>query len=170
MGCSSEVTGLPPPAWFVPTCGGGQASGVSFGQQSGPPASAKQLSYLLSLVKKAGYQGFRDARHPLGLTQRQAGGKFTGKEASELIDRLLSADATARPMPTGATGSVAPGTMPAPRRRPMRLRTQQTSLVRGMPAEVLAAELERRGWTVVAATLSLSPPSARRREPGARMT
>ena len=80
-------------SWFEPTCGRGQASGVSFGQQSGPPASAKQLSYLLSLVKKAGFEGFRDARHPLGLTQRQAGGKFTGKEASALIDRLLGGEA-----------------------------------------------------------------------------
>jgi hypothetical protein len=65
---------------------------MAFGQQSGPPASAKQLSYLLSLVQGAGFEGFRDARHPLGLTQRQAGGKFTGGEASELIDRLLAGE------------------------------------------------------------------------------
>ena len=140
---------MPPPAWFEPTCGGGQASGVSFGQQSGPPASAKQLSYLLSLVKKAGYQGFRDARHPLGLTQRQAGGKFTGKEASELIDRLLSADGEADA--DGGDGGDGLGRARDDARAAQaaeRLLTQQTSLVRGMPAEVLAAELERRGWSV----------------------
>ena len=120
---------------------------MSFGQQSGPPASAKQLSYLLSLVKKAGYQGFRDARHPLGLTQRQAGGKFTGKEASELIDRLLSADTD----DADAGGDDGLGRARDDARAAQaadRLLTQQTSLVRGMPAEVLAAELERRGWSV----------------------
>ncbi len=141
---------------------------MSFGQQSGPPASAKQLSYLLSLVKKAGYQGFRDARHPLGLTQRQAGGKFTGKEASELIDRLLSADAD----DADAGGDDGLGRARDDARAAQaadRLLTQQTSLVRGMPAEVLAAELERRGW-IGRPTLSRARPSARRREPGARMT
>ena len=64
---------------------------MSFGRQSGPPASAKQVKYLLSLIEKDGHTGFRDARGPLGLTQRQAGGKFTKGEASELIDRLLEA-------------------------------------------------------------------------------
>ena len=119
---------------------------MSFGQQSGPPASAKQLSYLLSLVKKAGYEGFRDARHPLGLTQRQAGGKFTGKEASELIDRLLSADTDDEADADDGLGRARDDARAA--QAADRLLTQQTSLVRGMPAEVLAAELERRGWSV----------------------
>jgi hypothetical protein len=121
---------------------------VSFGQQSGPPASAKQLSYLLSLVKKAGYEGFRDARHPLGLTQRQAGGKFTGKEASELIDRLLSADVDREADADGGDGLGRARDDARAAQAAERLLTQQTSLVRGMPAEVLAAELERRGWMV----------------------
>ena len=64
---------------------------MAFGQAAGPPASAKQIAYLESLVKQAGHDSFRDARHPLGLTQRQAGGKFTKQEASELIDRLQDA-------------------------------------------------------------------------------
>ena len=159
---------MPPPAWFEPTCGGGQASGVSFGQQSGPPASAKQLSYLLSLVKKAGYEGFRDARHPLGLTQRQAGGKFTGKEASELIDRLLSAESTARPMPTATTGSVAPGTMPAPRRPP-----SDCSRSRRRWCGACRPRCWPPSWNGGAGRSrhpEPSPPSAGRREPGARMT
>ena len=62
---------------------------MAFGQASGPPASAKQIAYLASLLKDAGYETFREARHPFGLTQRQAGGKFTTSEASHLIDRLL---------------------------------------------------------------------------------
>ena len=63
---------------------------MSFGQQSGPPASAKQVEYLKALVRRAGHTDFRDARRPLSLTQRQAGGKFTRAEASALIDRLLA--------------------------------------------------------------------------------
>ena len=58
--------------------------------QSGPPASAKQVAYLQALLEKAGFATFREARHPFGLTQRQAGGKFSKQEASELIDRLVN--------------------------------------------------------------------------------
>lgn len=72
---------------------------MSFGQSGGPTASAKQLQYLESLLAKAGYASFREARHPLGLTQRQAGGKFTTKEASDLIDQLLNSPT---PASTGA--------------------------------------------------------------------
>ena len=61
---------------------------MAFAGGSAPPASAKQLDYLLALVRKAGHDGFRDARHPLGLTQRQAAGKFSRTEASELIEQL----------------------------------------------------------------------------------
>lgn len=62
---------------------------MSFGQGTGPSASAKQLQYLEGLLGKAGYGSFREARHPLGLTQRQAGGKFSTFEASALIEKLL---------------------------------------------------------------------------------
>ena len=63
---------------------------MAFGQSSGPPASAKQMQYLEALVGKAGFSTFREARHPLGLTQRQAGGKFSTNEASALIEQLLA--------------------------------------------------------------------------------
>src|SRR5439155_9564462 len=59
-----------------------------FGQQSGPPASAKQVQELLKLLKVVGHRDFRDARGPLGFTQRQAAGKFTRDEAAEFIGRL----------------------------------------------------------------------------------
>ena len=66
---------------------------MAFGQQpSGPPASAKQVQQLLSLVRAAGHVDFRDARGALGLTQRQAGGKFSRDEAEvlcELVGRCL---------------------------------------------------------------------------------
>jgi hypothetical protein len=115
---------------------------VTFGKQSGPPASAKQVQYLLALVKKAGHDDFRDARGPLQLTQRQAGGKFTRDEASTLIDLLLQGDS--------AAGSEAG--QPAFERETAadRLDAEREQVLRGMPAGLLASELERRGWTVTA--------------------
>jgi hypothetical protein len=114
--------------------------------QSGPPATSKQVQYLLSLVEKAGHGGFRDARGPLGLTSRQASGKFSRQEASALIDLLLASppgesdDSPARSSVTNDTGeSIAAA---------LRLEGQRTEVLRGMPAQLLAAELERRGWRV----------------------
>ncbi len=105
---------------------------MAFGQQSGPPASGRQLQELLALLKAAGHTGFRDARGPLGLTQRQGSGKFTRDEAAEFIERLQDAD----------SDPVATTVVPTPR-----LSTAEQLLHR-LPAEQLAAELERRGWTV----------------------
>ena len=121
---------------------------MSFGRQSGPPASAKQVSYLLALVEKAGHTGFRDARGPLGLTQRQAGGKFTKNEASALIDRLLAGEGTAGG--DGADGAAGERAAAAAEydSAAERLEAEQAAILRGMPAGLLAAELERRGWTV----------------------
>ncbi len=114
---------------------------MSFGRQSGPPASAKQMDYLRSLVERAGHTGLRDARGPLGLTQRQAGGKFTRGEASALIDRLVNGD--------GADGSDSTALAEAEYDSAAeRLEAEQATILRGMPAGLLAAELERRGWTV----------------------
>jgi hypothetical protein len=107
---------------------------MAFGQTSGPPASAKQVKYLESLLHKAGHTSFRDARHPLGLTQRQAGGKFTTKEASELIDLLLNGE------PADVGASVNGFTS-----RDSEIDERET-IARGMPAGILAGELERRGW------------------------
>lgn len=106
---------------------------MSFGQASGPPASAKQVSYLLSLVKAAGHDDFRSARHPLGLTQRQAGGKFTTREASELIDRLVNGEST-------ESDNAPP---PAPERP-----VKESNPLSGFPTAVLADELRRRGYVV----------------------
>lgn len=120
---------------------------MSFGQQSGPPASAKQVKYLLSLVEKAGHTSFRDARGPLGLTQRQAGGKFTRGEASALIDRML---ADPEGIGDGAEDgtNIAAGLSGSALSARERLENEQAALLRGVPAGIIAGELERRGWTV----------------------
>ena len=113
---------------------------MSFGQTA-PPATAKQVQYLLSLVQKAGHLGFRDARGPLGLTQRQAAGKFSRNEASALIDRLLGEspdDADGAPL-AGAGEQISAAD---------RLESERADILRGMPAGLLATELERRGWQV----------------------
>jgi hypothetical protein len=106
---------------------------VSFAQQ-GPPASAKQIAYIEALLRKAGYDDFRTARTEYRLTPRQARGKFTKVEASALIDRLTS---TADDNPTLSTTE-----------EPETVESAQGLLIRGFPADVLADELRRRGWTV----------------------
>ena len=64
---------------------------MAFGQHAGPPATSRQVSELLVLLQAAGHAHFRDARGPMGFTQRQAAGKFTRDEAEQLIARLQAA-------------------------------------------------------------------------------
>lgn len=106
---------------------------MAFGQQSGPPASQRQVKQLLELLHDAGHDGFRDARGPMGFTQRQAGGKFTREEADAFIARLGEA--------AGDGGD--PSTASA-----VRLSAAERALQR-VPASQLAAELQRRGWVVI---------------------
>jgi hypothetical protein len=113
---------------------------MSFGQTA-PPATTKQVQYLLSLVQKAGHTGFRDARGPLGLTQRQASGKFSRNEASTLIDRLLAEDG-------GDGGGSDLAGIGEQVSAADRLEAERAAILVGMPAGLLAAELERRGWQV----------------------
>jgi hypothetical protein len=115
---------------------------MAFGQQIGPPATAKQVNQLLGLLQDAGYDGFRAARGPLRLTQRQAGGKFTRDEADALIERL---EAGAADPATAEGASTVPRT-PSP--ATPRLSAAERTL-REMPDALLAAELQRRGWIVV---------------------
>jgi hypothetical protein len=105
---------------------------MAFGQQSGPPASAKQVQDLLALLQDAGHNDFRDARGPMGFTQRQAAGKFTRDEAEALIERLQE------PSPAGE---------PAPPAAPRPTAAERT--MRDLTSEQLAAELQRRGWIVI---------------------
>ena len=70
----------------------------------------------------------------MGFTQRQAAGKFTRDEAAAFIDRL---EDTA--IDESATDVGGP---------PARLSAAEQS-VRRMPDELLAAELQSRGWIVI---------------------
>ncbi len=111
---------------------------MAFGQPAGPPASYRQVQQLTDLILAAGHVDFRDARGPLGLNQRQAGGKFTRDEAEELIARLET-EAVAEPGP-----ETSPAVAPLRRREAERL-----ALVHKLPDDLLAAELQRRGWVVM---------------------
>jgi hypothetical protein len=139
---------------------------MSFGQGSGPPASAKQLQFLLDLLQAAGHDSFREARYPLGLTQRQAGGKFTTKEASELIDQLTGAAEerdtepatpsapSAPPVPSTAKGTArsVSADVRAEReaeRAAARMAHRQAEILGGIRADMLADELVRRGWVCI---------------------
>ena len=130
---------------------------MSFGStpraSSGPPASPKQLSYLLDLVRKAGFEGFNDARRSLGLTQKQSKGRFTGKEASALIDALISAEGMDRTgeLPEGTdVGDVVRATTRVRREEAAEAKRieMQAAIVRGVAADLLADERRRRGWSV----------------------
>jgi hypothetical protein len=146
---------------------------MAFGQQSGPPATRRQLEDLLELVIAAGHVDLRDARGPLGLTQRQAAGKFTRDEADELIARLQAeaeAGPEADPVDADPAGSDPPppaATRASPTQRATatpvpkapaggavaaaRARREAEALrsLRDVPDHLLAAELQRRGWAVM---------------------
>jgi hypothetical protein len=137
---------------------------MAFGQQAGPPATAKQISELLSLLQQAGHDDFRDARGPMGFTQRQAGGKFTRGEADAFIEQLqqeFDAATTDGPAPTGSpvgdavavpepsAGPAHRAARPAAAPRPAAPLTVAQQALRRIPTDQLAAELQRRGWIVV---------------------
>ena len=111
---------------------------MAFGQSSGPPASQSQMRELTELLQAAGHSDFRDARGPMGFTQRQANGKFTRDEADEFIAALQEAIHETSDPPAAAT--VQP--KPAPRK-------QATPQLEKFSDEQLAAELQRRGWVVM---------------------
>jgi hypothetical protein len=117
---------------------------MAFGQQSGPPATARQVQELLGLLHDAGHVDFRDARGPMGFTQRQAAGKFTRDEADAFIEQLQEAEAA-------ESGDGPEGGGPLVRdARPTAVRQTAAELaLRKVPAEQLAAELQRRGWVVM---------------------
>jgi hypothetical protein len=115
---------------------------MAFGQQSGPPASSRQVQELLTLLVDAGHADFRDARGPMGFTQRQAAGKFTRDEATGFIDRLQEAQSLAE------SDALVIGPHQRSAAEPQRL-SDAEQLMRRLPASQLADELKRRGWTVV---------------------
>src|ERR1700722_3684839 len=100
---------------------------MAFGQQAGPPASATQVQELLALLKDAGHSDFRDARGPMGFTQRQAGGKFSRDEAAAFISQLQEAEPGEAP------------TVAAPAWK----KSTQEQLLQLLSSEQLAGELRR---------------------------
>jgi len=114
---------------------------MAFGQASGPPASHNQMRELTELLQAAGHSDFRDARGPMGFTQRQANGKFTRDEADEFIAALQEA-AEGAPDP-------APDSPPVSARPKAAQRDRSPAQLEKFPDEQLAAELQRRGWVVM---------------------
>ena len=123
-----------------------EAQTMAFGQQSGPPASSKQVEELLALFEGAGYSSFREARHIYGLTQRQAGGKFTRSEADELIARLAAGEGELNV--EQAERAIA-SSSDATERAAKRSANRQAEAVAALPDELLADELVRRGWVCI---------------------
>ncbi len=121
---------------------------MAFGQPSGPPATYRQVQQLTDLIHAAGHIDFRDARGPLGLTQRQAGGKFTRDEADAFIERLETEAETAQHTDTSANDV---GPHPSSSRLPpvSRREAERIAMLRKLPDDALAAELQRRGWVVM---------------------
>lgn len=107
---------------------------MAFGQSSGPAAGQRLVNELLELLNAAGHTDFRDARGPMGFTQRQAAGKFTVDEAQAFIEELQEAQ---------HRGEIADAPPAAEQLSPAE------EAVRSMPDALLAAELQRRGWIVV---------------------
>ncbi len=114
---------------------------MAFGQASGPPAPQRRVAELADLLEARGFDSFKEARHPFGLTQRQAGGKFTSGEVDELIDRL---EAEAEVEAAGA-GETATPESPDQRRR----RERDEEIAVKLDADVMATELVNRGWCCI---------------------
>ena len=107
---------------------------MTFGRSPGPPAGQRLVGELLELLHAAGHADFRDARGPMGFTQRQAAGKFTVAEAEAFIAELQDAQ---------HRGDIADAAPTVERLSPAE------RAARELPDAVLASELQRRGWIVV---------------------
>lgn len=101
------------------------------------------MKELVELLNAAGHTDFRDARGPMGFTQRQAGGKFTRDEADAFIAQLqewaeIAEAADAVPEPAKPSASAMKPKV-----------TAAEKSLKNVPTEVLAAELQKRGWVVL---------------------
>ena len=127
--------------------------GMAFGQASGPPATAKQVAALLELLRAAGHSDFRDARGPMGFTQRQAGGKFTRDEADTFISQLETEAEFDSVIAEAVNPTPAPTVTPRPKKSSKAAAAAVSAAddhdLAGVPDSRLAAELQRRGWVVM---------------------
>lgn len=139
---------------------------MAFGQSSGPPATGQQIRSLLELLETAGHSDFRDARGPMGFTQRQAGGKFTRDEADAFIEQLESEihgdgppeDSRPPAAPAAPASKIVPRQQqraqpakpkPAAKAKPTTKSATGAVDLSGVSVEALAAELQSRGWVVL---------------------
>lgn len=99
------------------------------------------MSELLGLLQDEGFEGYRDARGPMGFSQRQGNGKFTSDEADAFIAQLYEQAEGRDEEP------VAPTPASPVRQRAPKLSASERAL-RGASDGELAAEVERRGWRV----------------------
>jgi len=100
---------------------------------------------LATLLEERGYETFKEARHPFGLTQRQAAGKFTAGEVAELVVRIESGEG----LDDGGPPARTLGTAKADERAEARRRAREEEVATKIDAEVLATELSNRGWCVI---------------------
>ena len=126
---------------------------MAFGDVSGPPASSKQMQYLQTLLVRSGFEGFADARRPLGLTPKQARGKFGAREASALIDTLLQAEGKVAEggdfsIENRSDAAVDLATAKRDELAAEKIANERARMLQGIPADLLAIELRRRGWQV----------------------
>ena len=121
---------------------------MAFGQASGPPASHSQMRELTELLEAAGHTDFRDARGPMGFTQRQAAGKFTRDEADEFIAALQEAAEATETAATVPDTSLDVPSARAPRPKAAPRGGAEAQLGK-FSDQQLAAELQRRGWVVM---------------------
>lgn len=110
---------------------------MAFGQASGPPASHSQIRELSELLEAAGHSDFKDARGPMGFTQRQASGKFTRDEADEFIASLQAEAEESSESPPEKE-------QPKPAQR-----SRAAGPLAKFSDEQLATELQGRGWVVM---------------------
>ena len=121
---------------------------MAFGQSAGPPAHARQVAELLELLHDAGHTDFRDARGPMGFTQRQAAGKFTTDEAAAFIDELQAAAHETAATPASEPAPAAdetPAVPPVVASEPL---SESERALRTASTKSLVLEVRRRGWIV----------------------
>jgi hypothetical protein len=123
---------------------------MAFGQSTGPSASGRQVKDLLELLNNAGHADFRDARGPMGFTQRQAGGKFTADEAAEFIDQLQTAEYEASKTTSEPETTPTPPAEPKAPTKPAGSEplSESERVLRTASTKSLVLEVRRRGWTV----------------------
>lgn len=119
---------------------------MAFGQAAGPPAPQREVDALAALLEAKGFDSFKEARHPFGLTQRQAAGKFTATEVAELVERL-EADAEGEAGEGPAPRTL--GSAKADERAAQKRRAREEEVATKIESAVLATELENRGWCVI---------------------